>query len=243
MEVVTNQRSYIRLNAIRFLLLGISRRTLCQQFCRTNRMLRLWIERFNRGGIDALITKARPGRPAQSRTGTRARSARAGTGKSHHPWPRPWDGRQTPRLSQETTATGVSLQPHRAVVARIELPSARAPTLVRTPERGKRRVFREELGALAVADEFGGGHFQRHHFVHVPNSHDAGYRLSGISHTNLAVSCVPASVPVLGSRNSDKRLPQNLPALAGVDLIRSDGTGRQPRIHFRRHSSTGSATG
>src|SRR6266852_6018137 len=26
-------------------------------------MVRLWIELFNRGGIDALITKARPGRP------------------------------------------------------------------------------------------------------------------------------------------------------------------------------------
>src|SRR5215510_9239046 len=26
-------------------------------------MVRLWIEQFNRGGIDALITKPRPGRP------------------------------------------------------------------------------------------------------------------------------------------------------------------------------------
>jgi transposase len=63
MEAAPNKRSYIRLNAIRSLLLGISRATVCQQFCRTERMVRLWIELFNRGGIDALITRARPGRP------------------------------------------------------------------------------------------------------------------------------------------------------------------------------------
>jgi transposase len=63
LEAAPNKRSYIRLNAIRSLLLGISRATVCQQFCRTERMVRLWIEMFNRGGIDALITRARPGRP------------------------------------------------------------------------------------------------------------------------------------------------------------------------------------
>ena len=34
-EAAPNKRSYIRLNAIRSLLLGIPRATLCQQFCRT----------------------------------------------------------------------------------------------------------------------------------------------------------------------------------------------------------------
>ena len=63
MEAAPNKRSYVRLNAIRSLLLGISRATLCQQFCRTDRMMRLWIECFNRGGIDALITRPKPGRP------------------------------------------------------------------------------------------------------------------------------------------------------------------------------------
>ena len=63
METAPNKRSYVRLNAIRSLLLGIARATLCQQFCRTDRMVRLWIEFFNRGGIDALITKPKPGRP------------------------------------------------------------------------------------------------------------------------------------------------------------------------------------
>jgi transposase len=62
MDAAPNKRSYVRLNAMRSLLLGIPRATLCQQFCRTDRMLRLWIELFNRGGIDALITKPRPGR-------------------------------------------------------------------------------------------------------------------------------------------------------------------------------------
>jgi len=63
MEAAPNRRSYIRLNVMRSLLLGISRTVVCQQFCRTERMVRLWIEQFNRGGIDALITRARPGRP------------------------------------------------------------------------------------------------------------------------------------------------------------------------------------
>ena len=62
MEAAPNKRSYVRLAAIRSLLMGIPRATLCQQFCRTDRMVRLWIEMFNRGGIDALITEPRPGR-------------------------------------------------------------------------------------------------------------------------------------------------------------------------------------
>lgn len=63
MEAAPNKRSYIRLAAIRSLLLGLTRITVCQQFCRTDRMVRLWIELFNRGGIDALITRPKPGRP------------------------------------------------------------------------------------------------------------------------------------------------------------------------------------
>ena len=63
MDAAPNKRSYIRLNAIRSLLMGIPRDTLCQQFCRSDRMVRLWIHQYNQGGIDALITKPRPGRP------------------------------------------------------------------------------------------------------------------------------------------------------------------------------------
>jgi len=63
MEAAPNKRSYIRLCAVRALLMGYSRVQVCELNDRTDRMVRLWIERFNRGGIDALITKPRPGRP------------------------------------------------------------------------------------------------------------------------------------------------------------------------------------
>jgi transposase len=67
MEAAPNKRSYIRLNAVRSLLLGQDRRRVCEMFCRTDRMVRLWIEMFNRGGIDSLITKPKPGRPRKVR--------------------------------------------------------------------------------------------------------------------------------------------------------------------------------
>ena len=62
MEAAPNRRSFVRLQALRALLLGYSRQQVCELCARTDRMVRLWIELFNRGGIDALITKARPGR-------------------------------------------------------------------------------------------------------------------------------------------------------------------------------------
>jgi len=63
MEAAPTKRSYLRLAAIRSLLLGVSRASVCQQFCRTDRMVRLWIELYNRGGIDALISRPKAGRP------------------------------------------------------------------------------------------------------------------------------------------------------------------------------------
>ena len=63
MESAPNKRSYVRLASVRALLLGYTRPQVCQLHDRTERMVRLWIEMFNRGGIDALITRARPGRP------------------------------------------------------------------------------------------------------------------------------------------------------------------------------------
>jgi transposase len=63
MEAAPNRRSYVRLCAIRALLLGQSRASVCQLFNRTDRMMRLWIELFNRGGIDALISRPKGGRP------------------------------------------------------------------------------------------------------------------------------------------------------------------------------------
>lgn len=62
MEAAPTRRGYIRLAAIRALLLGCERKQVCQLFGRTDRVVRLWIELFNRGGIDALPTKRRGGR-------------------------------------------------------------------------------------------------------------------------------------------------------------------------------------
>lgn len=67
MEAAPNKRSYIRLAAIRSLLLGVDRATVCRQFCRSDRMVRLWIQRFNQGGIDALASKVSTGRPRKVR--------------------------------------------------------------------------------------------------------------------------------------------------------------------------------
>lgn len=63
MDAAPNKRSYVRLAAIRSLLLGYSRKDVCRIHARTDRMVRLWIELFNRGGIDALTTRPKPGRP------------------------------------------------------------------------------------------------------------------------------------------------------------------------------------
>ena len=63
MDAAPNKRSYVRLSAIRTLLLGHERKSVCQIFGRTDRMVRLWIELFNRAGIAALITRPKPGRP------------------------------------------------------------------------------------------------------------------------------------------------------------------------------------
>jgi transposase len=62
MEAAPNKRSYVRLSAMRALLLGYERKQVCQLYDRTDRMVRLWVELFNRGGIVALITRPRPGR-------------------------------------------------------------------------------------------------------------------------------------------------------------------------------------
>lgn len=67
MEAAPNKRSYVRLSALRALLLGYTRQQVCELTDRTDRMVRLWIELFNRGGIDALITKPKPGRPRKAK--------------------------------------------------------------------------------------------------------------------------------------------------------------------------------
>ena len=63
MEAAPNKRSYRRLAAIRALCQGYSRAQVGALFGRGERMVRLWILRFNEGGIDALCSKPRRGRP------------------------------------------------------------------------------------------------------------------------------------------------------------------------------------
>ena len=63
MDAAPNKRSYVRLNAIRNLLLGYDRQSVCNIFARSDRLVRLWIHAFNESGIDGLITKPRSGRP------------------------------------------------------------------------------------------------------------------------------------------------------------------------------------
>jgi transposase len=63
MEAAPNKRSFRRLAAIRALLMGIPREQVAKLFGRSERMVRLWIVMFNCGGIDALASKPRSGRP------------------------------------------------------------------------------------------------------------------------------------------------------------------------------------
>lgn len=63
MEAAPNKRSFIRLSAIRALLKGYTRAQVFELFNRSERLVRLWIILFNCGGIDALASKPRPGRP------------------------------------------------------------------------------------------------------------------------------------------------------------------------------------
>jgi transposase len=63
MEASPAKRGYVRLQAMRALLLGYTRAQVCQLTGRSDRMVRLWIELFNRGGIDALRTNKPGGRP------------------------------------------------------------------------------------------------------------------------------------------------------------------------------------
>jgi transposase len=63
MEAAPHKRSYRRMAAIRALLMGFSRAQVAALFGRSERLVRLWILCFNEGGIDALCSKPRPGRP------------------------------------------------------------------------------------------------------------------------------------------------------------------------------------
>jgi len=67
MEAAPTRRGFIRLSVIRALLLGLERSMACAMFCRSDRVVRLWIGLYNEGGIDALATKPHSGRPRKVR--------------------------------------------------------------------------------------------------------------------------------------------------------------------------------
>ena len=113
MEAAPNRRSYLRLAAIRALLLGVARTRVCRLYHRSDRWVRLCIEMFNRGGIDALASKPRPGRPPKVKW-ERLQDLLipvledpTEAGELH------WTaGGQAPRLAQGPVSPGVRL-PHR----------------------------------------------------------------------------------------------------------------------------------
>jgi hypothetical protein len=97
MEASPTKRGYIRLAAMHSLLMGVPRETVCQILFRSDRMVRLWIERFNAGGIDGLITRNPPRRAELNTVREVARTGVAGSCQSR---PDALDGGQTPRLSK-----------------------------------------------------------------------------------------------------------------------------------------------
>jgi transposase len=63
MKASPKQQYYIRLEAIRFLMLGCSLQQTSFYVLRTERTVRTWVALWNRGGLDALLPKRQPGRP------------------------------------------------------------------------------------------------------------------------------------------------------------------------------------
>jgi hypothetical protein len=146
MEATPNRRSFVRLHAVRALLLGFSRAEVCVLCARSDRMVRLWIELFNRGGEH----QSPPRTAAQSQTRARTRPARAGAGKSRHCGPGALDRRQIPRPPQGPTASGIWLQHHGSWLRELNF-HLRVPHP--WPERQNevaRQVFGEELHTLAA---------------------------------------------------------------------------------------------
>lgn len=67
MESAPNKRSYIPLAAMRCLLRGMSRREVCEVFSRGNRVVRLWILKYNAGGHRRAAEQARKRQAAGGR--------------------------------------------------------------------------------------------------------------------------------------------------------------------------------
>ena len=63
MDCSPDGKSVRRLHAIQLLLIGVSFAHVLRNSLRSERTVRLWVERFNSMGIDGLVYRPRPGRP------------------------------------------------------------------------------------------------------------------------------------------------------------------------------------
>lgn len=64
-QAAISRRSHVRLMAIKALIMGVAHPTVARLFGVCVRTLGRWVLRFNQGGIDGLIERARPGRPCK----------------------------------------------------------------------------------------------------------------------------------------------------------------------------------
>jgi transposase len=64
-QAAISRRSHVRLMAIKALIMGVAHATVAELFGVCVRTLGRWVLRFNQGGIDGLIERARPGRPCK----------------------------------------------------------------------------------------------------------------------------------------------------------------------------------
>jgi hypothetical protein len=96
--------SYVRLAAIRALLMGVPRAQVCRLYHRRDRLIRLWIERSNRGGIDRCAGQQAPHGPAaQSALATLAGPLGPGAGGPFESGPTALDRRQAPGLARKAS--------------------------------------------------------------------------------------------------------------------------------------------
>ena len=63
MEAAPRKQDYLRIQAIRWILLGFDHASVCERANVHRDTIAEWVKRFNARGIDGLIERPRPGRP------------------------------------------------------------------------------------------------------------------------------------------------------------------------------------
>ena len=94
--------------------------------------MRVWIEMFNAGGIDALTTKGRPGRRRRVKIGTLTRSLSASLGESAPSWRASLDGQKIHGFLKD-------------YLHELSYKSAGASPLARTPNDAQCNSFLDQL--------------------------------------------------------------------------------------------------